>query len=159
MEEIGIREFKQRANEIVRWVREEQESFFVTYRGKVAAKLVPAVDLLRSRLWLRHPGLGWKSCPGRSAPIGPLRYRRKRPSTSSAENYKCTWLMPVSGSADPSLTTSITNLAIAGWKARSAAVNCWRLQGFCSLRWRGSVSAHRISRTGGAGSRPAGAVA
>ena len=44
MEEIGIREFKQRANEIVRWVREEQESFFVAYRGKAMAKLVPAVD-------------------------------------------------------------------------------------------------------------------
>ena len=44
MVEIGIRELKQRANEILRQVREEQESFSVTYRGKVVAKLVPAVD-------------------------------------------------------------------------------------------------------------------
>ncbi len=44
MREIGIRELKQRANEILRQVREEQETFTVTYRGKVVAKLVPVVD-------------------------------------------------------------------------------------------------------------------
>ncbi len=44
MGEIGIRELKQRANEILRQVREEQETFTVTYRGKVVAKLVPVVD-------------------------------------------------------------------------------------------------------------------
>ena len=44
MEEIGIRELKQRASEILRQVREEHESFSVTYRGKVVAKLVPAMD-------------------------------------------------------------------------------------------------------------------
>ena len=44
MGEIGIREFKLRTNEILRQFREEQETFMVTYRAKVAAKLVPAVD-------------------------------------------------------------------------------------------------------------------
>ena len=44
MGEIGIRELKQRANEILRQVREKQETFTVTYRGKVVAKLVPVVD-------------------------------------------------------------------------------------------------------------------
>ena len=44
MGEIGIRELKQRANQILRQVREEQETFTVTYRGKVVAKLVPVVD-------------------------------------------------------------------------------------------------------------------
>ena len=44
MGQIGIRELKQRANEILRQVREEQETFTVTYRGKVVAKLVPVVD-------------------------------------------------------------------------------------------------------------------
>ena len=44
MGEIGIRELKQRANEILRLVREEQETFTITYRGKVVAKLMPVVD-------------------------------------------------------------------------------------------------------------------
>ena len=44
MEEIGIRELKQRASEKLRQVREEHESFSITYRGKVVAKLVPAMD-------------------------------------------------------------------------------------------------------------------
>ena len=56
MGEIGIRELKQRANEILRLVREEQETFTVTYRGKVVAKLVPVVDAsterdLTSAIW------------------------------------------------------------------------------------------------------------
>ena len=49
MGEIGIRELKQRANEILRQVREEQETFTVTYRGKVVAKLVPIVDMSTER--------------------------------------------------------------------------------------------------------------
>jgi prevent-host-death family protein len=62
MEEIGIRELKQRANEILRQVREEQESFSVTYRGKVVAKLVPAVDPsaeqeVASEIWTRMDDL------------------------------------------------------------------------------------------------------
>lgn len=44
MGEIGIRELKQRANEILRQVRDEQETFTITYRGKVVAKLMPVVD-------------------------------------------------------------------------------------------------------------------
>ena len=49
MGEIGIRELKQRASEILRQVREEQESFTVTYRGKVVARLVPADDTTTNR--------------------------------------------------------------------------------------------------------------
>lgn len=49
MGEIGIRELKQRANEILRQVREEQETFTVTYRGKVVARLVPAMDTSTER--------------------------------------------------------------------------------------------------------------
>jgi prevent-host-death family protein len=44
MPEIGVRELKLRASEIVRRVREENESFEVTYRGRVVARLVPALD-------------------------------------------------------------------------------------------------------------------
>ena len=62
MEEIGIREFKQRASEILRQVREEHESFSVTYRGKVVAKLVPAMDPsadqeVASAIWTRMDDL------------------------------------------------------------------------------------------------------
>ena len=53
MGEIGIKELKQRASEILRQVREEKESFTVTYRGKVVARLVPAEDTPseRAKAW------------------------------------------------------------------------------------------------------------
>ena len=62
MEEIGIRELKQRASEILRQVREEHKSFSVTYRGKVVAKLVPAMDPsadqeVASAIWTRRDDL------------------------------------------------------------------------------------------------------
>jgi prevent-host-death family protein len=41
MAEIGVRELKLHASEILRRVREENESFKVTYRGRVVARLVP----------------------------------------------------------------------------------------------------------------------
>ena len=41
MGEIGVREFKQRASEILRRVREKKETFAVTYRGRVVARVVP----------------------------------------------------------------------------------------------------------------------
>jgi prevent-host-death family protein len=41
MEEIGIREFKTRATEVLRRVREEGASYAITYRGKVVARLEP----------------------------------------------------------------------------------------------------------------------
>ena len=62
MEETGIRALKQRASEILRQVREEHESFSVTYRGKVVAKLVPAMDPsadqeVASAIWTRMDDL------------------------------------------------------------------------------------------------------
>ena len=44
MAEVGVRELKQRASEILRHVREDKETYSVTYRGKVVARLVPAED-------------------------------------------------------------------------------------------------------------------
>ncbi len=41
MAEVGIRELKQNTSEIMRRVREEKESFDITYRGRVVAWLVP----------------------------------------------------------------------------------------------------------------------
>ena len=49
MPQVGVRELKLRANEILRRVREDQETFTVTYRGRVVAKLVPAEDIPTER--------------------------------------------------------------------------------------------------------------
>ena len=75
MEEIGIRELKQRASEILRQVREEHESFSVTYREKVIAKLVPAMDPsadqeVASAIWTRMDDLSREvsaHCPTESS--------------------------------------------------------------------------------------------
>ena len=40
--EVGIRELKQRASELVRTVREDSQVIWITYHGKVVAKLSPA---------------------------------------------------------------------------------------------------------------------
>jgi prevent-host-death family protein len=47
--EIGVRELKQRANEILRRVREKKETFTVTYRGRAVARLVPVEDVESTR--------------------------------------------------------------------------------------------------------------
>ncbi len=41
MAEIGVRDLKLRASDVLRRVREEGESFTVTYRGRAVARLVP----------------------------------------------------------------------------------------------------------------------
>ena len=77
MGEIGIRELKQRANEILRQVREKQETFTVTYRGKVVAKLVPVVDAsterdLTSAIWTQKStarSMANGSSPVASSPV------------------------------------------------------------------------------------------
>ena len=78
--EIGVRELKLRASEILRQVREEQKTFTVTYRGKVVARLGP-----------------------------PGRCRQRRQSQSSGGNCKCTWLTPAFRSAGSSLPMSTMN--------------------------------------------------
>lgn len=41
MDEIGVRELRQSASEILRRVREGREDFLITYRGRVVARLTP----------------------------------------------------------------------------------------------------------------------
>lgn len=41
-EEIGVRELKAKASEIIRHIREERASYSITYRGEVVATLGPA---------------------------------------------------------------------------------------------------------------------
>ena len=84
MEEIGIRELKHRSSEIFRQEREEHESFCVTYRGKVVAKLVPAMDPsadpeVASAIWTRMDDLSrevsahWPNGPSASEAVNEQR--------------------------------------------------------------------------------------
>ena len=52
MTEVGIRELKNRASEIIRQVREEQVEYVVTHRGRPVARLVPfTVEEDGERAW------------------------------------------------------------------------------------------------------------
>ncbi|MSQ13679.1 MAG: type II toxin-antitoxin system Phd/YefM family antitoxin [Dehalococcoidia bacterium] len=44
MREVGVRELKEHASELLREVREKRESITITYRGKAVAQLVPVRD-------------------------------------------------------------------------------------------------------------------
>ena len=44
MNEVGIRELKTQASDIIRRVRDGNETFVVTYRGRPVAKLEPVQD-------------------------------------------------------------------------------------------------------------------
>ena len=44
MADVGIRQLKQQASEIVRRVREKKETITITYRGRPVAKMVPFED-------------------------------------------------------------------------------------------------------------------
>ena len=44
MADVGIRQLKQQASEIVRRVREQKETITITYRGRPVAKMVPFED-------------------------------------------------------------------------------------------------------------------
>ena len=50
MKEVGIRELKQRASEVIRQVRDGKDAVIITYRGRAVAKIVPMVDLEESRV-------------------------------------------------------------------------------------------------------------
>ena len=63
-EEIGIRELKSRASEVVRAVKEERARYIITQRGKPAAIIVP-VDTVSSKksddeVWERLIKIGEK---------------------------------------------------------------------------------------------------
>ena len=42
--EVGIRQLKERASEVVRRVRESREVVTITYRGRAVARIVPLED-------------------------------------------------------------------------------------------------------------------
>jgi prevent-host-death family protein len=45
MVEVGVRELKRRASDILRQVREGKETITITYRGRAIARIVPVEDL------------------------------------------------------------------------------------------------------------------
>ena len=70
-EEIGIRELKSRASEVVRAVKEERARYVITQRGKPAAMIIPLdaapPEKSADEVWERlqqlgdEIGKGWKS--------------------------------------------------------------------------------------------------
>ncbi|MDQ2692763.1 MAG: type II toxin-antitoxin system Phd/YefM family antitoxin [Chloroflexota bacterium] len=70
-EEIGIRELKSRASEVIRAVKEERTRYLVTQRGKPAAIIIPIdaapPDKSSDEVWERllqlgeEIGHGWES--------------------------------------------------------------------------------------------------
>jgi prevent-host-death family protein len=44
VEQIGVRELKERTSEIVRRVREDQAMYEITHRGRAVARLVPITE-------------------------------------------------------------------------------------------------------------------
>lgn len=44
MQQIGIRELKEKTSEVIRRVRQGEETFEITYRGRVVANLSPVED-------------------------------------------------------------------------------------------------------------------
>ena len=44
MERIGVRELKERTSEILRRVREQQDMYEITFRGRAVARLVPVTE-------------------------------------------------------------------------------------------------------------------
>jgi len=71
MEEIGIRELKSRASEVVRAVKEERARYVITQRGKPAALIIPLdaapPEKSADEVWERlmkigeELGKGWQS--------------------------------------------------------------------------------------------------
>jgi prevent-host-death family protein len=67
MREVGVRELKQHASELLRAVREKRESITITYRGKAVAQLVPVVEQEATREEARRV---WKEMDELAKKIG-----------------------------------------------------------------------------------------
>jgi len=76
-EEIGIRELKSRASEVVRAVKEERARYVITQRGKPVAAIIPMDALLPEK----KDDDGWEKLMAIRARLG----RDKRNRKSSLE--------------------------------------------------------------------------
>ncbi|MBM3145664.1 MAG: type II toxin-antitoxin system Phd/YefM family antitoxin [Chloroflexi bacterium] len=74
MPDIGIRELKTRASEIVRTVREERARYVVTHRGRPVAILMPLdtteASALSHRIQTESPGPAWDKLNSLGEEIG-----------------------------------------------------------------------------------------
>jgi prevent-host-death family protein len=77
IEEIGIRELKSRASEVVRAVKEERARYVVTQRGKPVAAIIPMDAMLPEKT----DDDGWEKLLAIRARLG----REKRNKKSSLE--------------------------------------------------------------------------
>ena len=84
MSEIGVRELKLHTSEILRRVREKNESFQVTLRGRVVARIVPVSDRTKAAAaagaWIDMDELAEEIAaswpPGQTAPDAVAEQRR-----------------------------------------------------------------------------------
>lgn len=72
-EEIGIRELKSRASEVVRAVREERARYVVTQRGKPVAAIVPMDAILPEK----KDDDGWEKLMAIRARLGKDKKNKK----------------------------------------------------------------------------------
>jgi prevent-host-death family protein len=76
MQRIGIRELKEHASEVMRRVREERDSYVVTFHGRAIARIVPtqeAADAVTPREWLgRWDELGKEISAGWPADVSAV---------------------------------------------------------------------------------------
>lgn len=63
MEKVGIREFKRDASKILRRVREEGETFEVTYHGKAIARLTPVEESVDRAMTVDEFFEAWDALP------------------------------------------------------------------------------------------------
>jgi prevent-host-death family protein len=71
MSEIGVRELKTRASEIVRAVRDRRARYLVTYRGRPVGMLLPLGDAERYELAPEERrGAAWKELVALGQKIG-----------------------------------------------------------------------------------------
>ena len=87
MPQVGIRELKNDASEIIRAVREERAEYVVTLRGRPVAVILPVAEGWQEAETERRPprpapmpisGIGWRRCVEKSPPNG----RAIRPASS-----------------------------------------------------------------------------
>lgn len=83
MGEIGVRELKENTSQIIRRVREEKESFNITYRGRVVAWLVPIEAPKEPEDWRDV----WADMDETAAQIGK-RWRSKRSAAEAVSEQR-----------------------------------------------------------------------
>ncbi|MFN0073873.1 MAG: type II toxin-antitoxin system Phd/YefM family antitoxin [Chloroflexota bacterium] len=85
MKSVGVRDLKVHASEILRQVRDERDSFEVTYHGRVIARIVPVdsvpVDESIEEFWTRWDALAVKirsHWPDGTSAVEAIREERSR---------------------------------------------------------------------------------